>query len=145
MSFLRAFEHFRRELHLSELTNAPVDPPLVRKLFAEPHLAEPDEPNSTMRPVIEMVQDSVDKLTLTDDACDDVATIPGLAGLGIPELQERRRQLCLDIQAATAQLVLSSGRMLDVTGSPDVKQTRDRLMSMRDEVKLIDARLSGLQ
>uniref|UniRef100_M4BUS2 Uncharacterized protein n=1 Tax=Hyaloperonospora arabidopsidis (strain Emoy2) TaxID=559515 RepID=M4BUS2_HYAAE len=141
VSLLRAFERFRRELNASELTKPPVDPPLVRKLFSEPSVAEPGEPVNIKRPEAEGVQDSGVELIAEADVCDSIATIPAPAGLSIAKLQERRRQLCLDIQAASAQLVLNSGRVLDVTGSREVNQTQNHLISMRDELKLIDARL----
>uniref|UniRef100_A0AAV1UL95 Uncharacterized protein n=1 Tax=Peronospora matthiolae TaxID=2874970 RepID=A0AAV1UL95_9STRA len=140
VSLLRAFERFRRELNASELTKPPVDPPLVRKLFSEPSVAEAGcEPVNIKWPDAEGVQDS--GVELIAEADDSIVTISALAGLSIAELQERRRQLCLDIQAASAQLVLNSGRVLDVTGSREVNQTQNHLVSMRGELKLIDTRL----
>ncbi|KAI9984319.1 hypothetical protein PInf_005667 [Phytophthora infestans] len=121
-SFLRAFERFRRELNVSSRRNTiqSPQPPLARKLFPGPSDA---------------VAGDVD--TSVASAGHDDGRNTELERLDTSELQERRRQLCLDIQAESAQLVLNFG-----TGATDAEQTKNRLLTLRDELKAVDAQLN---
>ncbi|ETO66718.1 hypothetical protein F444_16185 [Phytophthora nicotianae P1976] len=135
-SFLRAFERFRRELNVSSRHNTIQSPPLARKLF--PAQSENCPSNANEADVSEG-----DLGTIGGSTCNvDAKVFPELDGLNAEELQERRRQLCLDIQAESAQLVLNFGATQ--IRSHDTEQTKNRLLTLRDELKAVDARLSAL-
>ncbi|OWZ00180.1 hypothetical protein PHMEG_00028693 [Phytophthora megakarya] len=150
-SFLRAFERFRRELQASRgdsVTQSPSQLPLARQLFPAPSTAfptsKPDKTVCTSSCTAEECQDNpVESATKTEHH--DTDKFPALNGLSIEELQEQRRQLCLDIQAETAQFVLSFGAMQNVARSQDAELTKNRLLELRNELKAVDVRLSMLQ
>ncbi|KAG2760996.1 hypothetical protein PC129_g13667 [Phytophthora cactorum] len=133
-SFLRAFERFRRELNASRHTTiqSPMQPLLARKLFP----AQSEKCSSNVN------EADVSEGDLGDSAGSTTA-FSELEGLGAEDLQERRRQLCLDIQAESAQLVLNFGTMQSAkTGSNDAELTKNRLLALRDELEAVDARLN---
>ncbi|KAE8906775.1 hypothetical protein PF005_g19004 [Phytophthora fragariae] len=134
-SFLRAFQRFRRELNVSRHGTTTQQQPLARKLFPAQNMAQDDD----------AVHSSGDNEVHTSSRCDaqdQTGEVSELEGLGVDELQERRRQLCLDIQAASAQLVLNIGGMQSVAnGTEGTENTKSRLLSLRDELKAVDARL----
>ncbi|EGZ13592.1 hypothetical protein PHYSODRAFT_303084 [Phytophthora sojae] len=133
-SFVRAFERFRRELNAPKhntVTQSPVQQPLARELFP---VQDIDRPEKVAMPVLEAAPTDS-----TPDAQDQTVEFPELEGLSVEELQERRRQLCLDIQSASAQLVLNFGGV-----QSRAEDTTDRLMSLRDELKAVDELLSKL-
>ncbi|CAI5746240.1 unnamed protein product [Peronospora destructor] len=148
VSFLRAFERFRRELNASRLnsvTQPSLQLPLARTLFPEQNVLETVKTANIELRVLEGVQRNTVGSTGEADACDNITVFPALDGLSIEELQVRRGQLCLDIQAASAQLVLSLDRAQNVNaGSQDAEQLQNRLLTMRDELKAVDIRLKSL-
>ncbi|GMF33408.1 unnamed protein product [Phytophthora fragariaefolia] len=129
-SFLRAFDRFRRELNAPRhhsLVESPLQQPLARKLFSVTSLASEDAPLASNNTALVLSK---------SDAEDQNAQFRGLDGLSVEELQERRRQLCLDIQAVSAQLVLNVGGTQDRTQGSE--STKERLMALRDELKAVE-------
>lgn len=60
--------------------------------------------------------------------------------LDATELMERRRQLCLDIQAESAHLLLSFGS----TNAPQRERIKSTLIALRAQLQTVDTRLSQL-
>ncbi|CAI5726206.1 unnamed protein product [Peronospora farinosa] len=149
VSFLRAFERFRHELNASRLhsvTQSSLQLPLARKLFPEQNVLQTVKTANSAPRVLEGVQENTVASTGEADACDHITVFPALDGLSIEELQVLRGRLCLDIQAASAQLVLSFGKAQNVNaGSQDTEQIQHRLQMMRDELKAVDVRLKLLE
>ncbi|KAI9917618.1 hypothetical protein PsorP6_012822 [Peronosclerospora sorghi] len=146
-SFVRAFERFRCELKTSKVhsvTESPSQPPLSRKLFSEESSPKLNERTSASL-VLDTFNDNAVASSADGDADVSDPECPVLDGLSLEELQERRRQLCLDIQAESAHLVLNFNGLHSVTPeSQTMEQTQHRLQRMRDELKVIDSRLTAL-
>ncbi|POM75935.1 Hypothetical protein PHPALM_6893 [Phytophthora palmivora] len=147
-SFLRAFERFRCELQVSRHDGAlqfPSQPPLARKLFPPPNATLPSSNSNEAVDAASHKPEEPHNNTVTAQpgVNDNPEAFPALIGLSVQELQERRRQLCLDIQAESAQLVLSFGAMQNASsGSQDKEQMKFRLLELRDELKAVDGRLN---
>ncbi|KAH7471076.1 uncharacterized protein KRP23_10361 [Phytophthora ramorum] len=152
-SFLRAFQRFRRELKVSEHDSCLQSPVLARKLFPASNMDFPSLNSDDEGAKINLsISDGATGDNFAQSASapveehDQTARFPGLSGLSVEELQERRRQLCLDIQAASAQLVLNFGAMQSVaTGSQGADLTKDCLLALRDELKAVDSQIRELQ
>ncbi|CAH0481506.1 unnamed protein product [Peronospora belbahrii] len=134
VSFLRAFERFRRELNA---TQSSLQLPLARRLFSETNVSTTITATNSAPHAFDSSGEA--------HACDNTPAFPSLDDLSIEELQMRRRQLCLDIQAESAQLVLNCGGGMQngTAGSQDAKQTQNCLQKMRDELKAVDLRLKS--
>jgi len=138
-SFLRAFERFRRELNAAKHKSVMQSPVLARKLFAEAPSSDPLEQVDTMQATSGAAQ--LAELRIIDGQ-GQASEHPALDGMALPALQERRRQLCIDIQAESAQLVLNFGVSQNVAAGPhDAAATKDRLLALRDELKVVDKRI----
>ncbi|RLN96287.1 hypothetical protein BBJ28_00020738 [Nothophytophthora sp. Chile5] len=152
-SFLRAFERFRRELNPSKhfspgSFSSPTGQTATRTVFAAsegisgppkateavPSIPEEEANNPSM----ELSEDAAGFAAALQDQ-DQHASLQELAGLGVAELQERRRQLCLDIQAGSAQLVLNFGATQNAN---DAERTKNRLLALRRLLQAIDQRLA---
>ncbi|TDH70314.1 hypothetical protein CCR75_009218 [Bremia lactucae] len=128
-SITRAFERFRRALNVSRLssTESPMQAPLARDLCSV------DVTSSTFVNDVPCADDGYDnELTLTYSKLDD---------LSLNALQELRRRLCLDIQAESAQYVLSYSELNNATNtdSLNAEQAKNRLSTLRQKLNAVDA------
>ncbi|GMF11392.1 unnamed protein product [Phytophthora lilii] len=148
-SFLRAFERFRRELNVSRSSSTVQSPSIARKLFPAQNTASPlSSPSEAVKAEVQdTLESSLPPHTASDpDDQNTMTAFPELEGLSVAELQERRRRLCLDIQAETAQLVLNIGLTHSKRARiQEAEHTKDRLPTLREELKAIDRQLSKIQ
>ncbi|CEG41581.1 uncharacterized protein PHALS_11918 [Plasmopara halstedii] len=121
-SFLQAFARFRCEVNEAKypMMQSPVKSPVARNFR----------------------QASSDLLKRNDSIKKEEPTAVSseFDHMSVDELQERRKQLCLDIQAESAQLVLKYGRLHDgtIVESDKAEELKTRLVALREELRAID-------
>lgn len=158
VSFLRAFKEFRVGLKAEYLVQPPTvkPPPTARALFSTPGefttpVKETSRGNDDATILEHQHDDSVSVETIPNTT--EILTVevgvnstndaPDASSKSEAELLEHRRQLCLDIQAESAKLVLAfRAPCSDPTQVDSVKRS---LLTLREELRGIDDSLAALQ